>query len=83
MLNVYMEPSPSSAITDLTTSINSIVINLNQHFHKHGIRLVENVAEADLVASHAGMGDGNVTIDVSILHGMMWTGVQPAEQGLS
>lgn len=80
VLNVYMEPSPSNAIADLTTSINSIVVNLNQHFHKHGIRLVEDVAEAGLVASHAGMGDGNVVIDVSILHGMMWTGVQPAEQ---
>lgn len=78
-IRVFMEPTPEQAKKDLTTSIFAIVLKLQEFMPTYGVEVVDDPDTADVIASHAGMGSGKYTADVSILHGMLWTGLQNAD----
>lgn len=73
MRKVFMNPLPSHAAKDLTTSIHTIVMALKKHLPKYGYELTENPNEADLRACHAGMCDDDKYADVAHIHGLMPT----------
>src|SRR5262245_49868932 len=70
---VYMNPLPTHAAKDLTTSIHQIVLQLAKHLPKYGYTLTEDPAKADLRACHAGMCDDEKYADVAHIHGLMPT----------
>ncbi len=72
MLKVYMVPTVQAAALDLTTSINNIVLALSKHLPEFDVELVDDVNEADLIATHAGMSHSDVN-DVAHCHGLYWT----------
>lgn len=70
---VYMLPTPNMALNDTTNSINQIVLRLAKALPAHGYELVENEADAELIAGHAGASSRR-RVDVAHCHGLYPTG---------
>lgn len=70
MRKVLMMPTPQQALNDTTNSINAIVLRLQKALPPYGYELTENLAEADLVAGHAGQANSNIQVDVCHCHGL-------------
>ena len=69
MLNVYCNPTPAAAQTDLTNSINQIVWRMKDLLPQWGVNLVNSHTEAGLFACHAGIGDGH-RADIAHISGL-------------
>lgn len=69
VLKVFMLPTPEEASNDTTNAINQIVLRLKDHLPKYGVEIVNNRADAALIAGHAGQTDGT-RVDVAHTHGL-------------
>ncbi len=75
---IYMNPAPSQAEQDTSNSIHQIVLRLRDNLPEWGWQITENIAEADLVALHAGQSySGKFDCDIAHCHGVMPTFDQP------
>lgn len=65
---------------DRTSGISAVVHKYVQYLEKdHGVEFVNKIADADLVVGHAGVT--KQICDVSIIHGLYWTGDYNAGRG--
>lgn len=67
MINVFGLPTPAQA-SDGVGGIHQVVLNLKRELPRHGFELVETPQSAELVAHHAGAGNGHT--DVAHCHGL-------------
>lgn len=72
-IKVYSNPTPTQAAQNDTGGISQVIINIAPLLSAHGIQLVENREQADIIMSHAGSEDGQA--DVAVCHGLMPTGM--------
>lgn len=70
MMRAFMLPTPTQAALDPTNSINQIVLRLQKALPAHGVELVEDRSQADLVVAHAGQTHGAEYCDVAHCHGL-------------
>lgn len=70
-LKVHINPSPEQIALD--NGIGQVVHAQYRHLPEHGIVLVSNPADADIIAGHIQQGD-LPRIDVLMSHGLYWTG---------
>jgi glycosyltransferase involved in cell wall biosynthesis len=73
---VYMLPTLTESLTaDPSNTIHQIVVHLASALKAYGYDFVDNIEQADLVASNAGMGqEGQVQPDIAVCHGLYPTG---------
>lgn len=74
MRKVYGLPTPEIAHRENSSGINQVVINLARHLPSYGYELVNSPGGADLIAHHAGNGQGHT--DVAFFHGVYPTAHQ-------
>lgn len=74
MQRVFGLPTPGIARHDNSSGIAQVVLNLAKHLPEFGYELVETAANADLIAHHAGAGDGKT--QVAHCHGLYPTAMR-------
>ncbi len=79
MRKVYMTPTLSESMNDLTNSIHQCVFKLSQHLSKFGYELTEDQNSADITAGHAGQG-ALQGVDVAHCSGLYPTGMLESER---
>jgi len=73
---IKIKMTPGESFVNEPSGISRVVENYIKRFDKFGIQLVKDGEEFDLSVAHAGMVGGDC--DVSILHGMYFTGDYPS-----
>lgn len=71
-LNVLISPHPSQIRDD--NGVGRVVHAQYRYLPEHGIRLVGEPAQADVVAAHI-TGDGLPRVDVLMTHGLYWSDI--------
>lgn len=72
MRRVFSYPTPTMAEVNSSAGIPQVILNLQKHLPDYGWEITENADRADLIAHHA--GDGNGQADVCHCHGMYPSG---------
>lgn len=72
---VFGLPTPTQAAQSDSAGIPQVVLAMARYLPEFGYELVEDAASADLIAHHAGNGDGNT--DVAHCHGLYPTAINP------
>lgn len=75
LLKVWMTPTLSEAVRDITNAINQIVVRVNKYLPEYGVQLVEEPDNATIFAGHAGQGSQ------SPIHVAHYHGLYPTAQG--
>lgn len=68
MRKVYGLPTPEIAYRENSGGISQVIINLARHLPQYGYELVNSPDGADLIAHHAGNGQGHT--DIAFFHGL-------------